>query len=79
MAYHLTEWCAFFLFLNCTIMELQKLFEKTSPSELARIREKMQEASTRDKKRLLKKVIEIEKIVLDLGFKIELKEISKII
>jgi len=59
-------------------MELQFFFENTSPSELAKIRDKMQEASTRDKKRLLKKVIEIEKIVFDLGFQIELKEISKI-
>jgi len=56
-------------------MELQKLFENTSPAELAKVRNKMQEASTRDKKRLLKKVIEIEKIVNDLGFEIELKKI----
>jgi|21_taG_2_1085346.scaffolds.fasta_scaffold05712_7 hypothetical protein len=57
---------------------LKSLFENTSPATLAKVRGKMQEASTRDKKRLLKKVIEIEKIVNDLGFKVELKEISKI-
>jgi len=57
---------------------LESLFKNTTPSTLAKVRGKMQEASTRDKKRLLKKVIEIEKIVNDLGFEIELKEISKI-
>lgn len=60
-------------------MELEKFFLALPPVELAKVRNKMQEASTRDKKRLLKKVIEIEKIVFDLGFEIELKEISKII
>lgn len=57
---------------------LENFLKNIPPSKLAKIRGKMQEASTRDKKRLLKKVIEIEKIVFDLGFKIELKEISKI-
>ena len=59
-------------------MELETFFKNIPPSELSKVRNKMQEASTRDKKRLLKKVIEIEKIVFDLGFEIELKEISKI-
>lgn len=55
-------------------MELEKLFENTSPAKLAKVRGKMQEASTRDKKRLMKKIIEIEKIVNDLGFSISLIE-----
>jgi len=53
---------------------LKTLFENTSPALLAKVRGKMQEASTRDKKRLMKKVIEIENIVNDLGFSISLIE-----
>lgn len=55
-------------------MKLQNFFQGISPAELAKVRGKMQEASTRDKKRLLKKIIEIEKIVNDLGFSISLIE-----
>lgn len=34
----------------------------------------MQEASTRDKKRLLKKVTEIQKIINDLGFEVSVSK-----
>lgn len=71
MACHFSEWCAFF---NFDRMELQKFFENIPPAKMAKVRNKMQEASTRDKKRLMKKVIEIEKIVNDLGFSISLIE-----
>jgi hypothetical protein len=42
--------------------ELYKFFENLSPVELAKLREKRQDTSTRDKNLLLKKVSEIEAI-----------------
>lgn len=62
----------FYIDLIFKFKKLEKFFSELSPSELARIRGRMQEASTRDKKRLIKKVIEIEKIVNGLGFSISL-------
>lgn len=54
--------------------ELYKFLENISPGELAKIREKRQDTSTRDKTLLLKKVAEIEDILTKLNMKISLKK-----
>lgn len=54
--------------------ELYKHIENIPPSELARLRDKEQRLSTRDKQRLLKKVAEIEEIINKRGEKIEIKK-----
>ena len=54
--------------------ELLDYFQKITPAELARLREKDQRVSTRDKERLLKKVAEIEEVVNKLGEKILIKQ-----
>ncbi|MCF0054491.1 hypothetical protein [Dyadobacter sp. CY356] len=52
--------------------EIAKLIEDITPFELARLREKRVEHSTRDKARLLVKVIEIEELLNLMGKKIEI-------
>lgn len=54
--------------------ELYNFLEKLSPAELAKIREKRQDTSTRDKSLLLKKVAEIEVILSKLNVEISLKK-----
>lgn len=54
--------------------ELYKHFENIPPAELARLRDKEQRLSTRDKQRLLKKIAEIEEILKKRGEKIEIKK-----
>ena len=54
--------------------KLYKFFESLSPAELAEIRGKRQETSTRDKSRLLKKVAEIEEILQVKKVEISLKK-----
>jgi len=53
--------------------ELHKFFENISPAELAKLRQKRQDTSTRDKAALLKKVSEIEDILQKLDVKIILE------
>ncbi len=55
--------------------ELYKFFEDLKPSELAKIREKSQETSSRDKARLLKKVAEIDEILKKKNIEISLKKV----
>lgn len=50
--------------------DLYKFFKNITPTELSRVREKRKETSTRDKERLMKKVIEIEEILLKFNAKI---------
>ncbi|SEI45732.1 hypothetical protein SAMN04487995_0886 [Dyadobacter koreensis] len=52
-----------------------KEIEGLSPFELARLRQKRVEHSTRDKARLLVKVVEIEELLNLMGKKIEVKNI----
>ncbi|WP_254562301.1 hypothetical protein [Dyadobacter diqingensis] len=56
--------------------EITKLIEETTPFELARLRQKRVEHSTRDKARLLVKVVEIEELLNLMGKKIEVKNIQ---
>jgi len=51
-------------------MEITEVIKKIRPATLARVRGKRQEASTRDKNRLLKKAKEIDCILEKLGYKI---------
>lgn len=53
--------------------ELYNFFENISPAELSKIRGKRQETSTRDKERLLKKVAEIDEILVKLNVKFTVK------
>lgn len=53
--------------------ELYIFFENISPAELSKIRGKRQETSTRDKERLLKKVAEIDEILVKLNVKFTIK------
>lgn len=55
--------------------EIAKVIESITPFELARLREKRIEHSTRDKARLLAKVSEIEEVLNLMGKKIELNNI----
>lgn len=57
--------------------ELYKLLVNMSPAELAKIRGKRQDTSTRDQVSLLKKVTEIEQILQKLGLEISLQKSSK--
>lgn len=54
--------------------KLYDLINNITPAELAKLREKRQETSTRDKKLLLNKVAEIEEIIQKLNFEISLKK-----
>ncbi|PWN59999.1 hypothetical protein [Chryseobacterium oncorhynchi] len=54
--------------------ELYKFFENISPAELAKLRQKRQDTSTRDKATLLKKVSEIEEILSKLNVEIFLNK-----
>ena len=54
--------------------EIYKLLENISPAELAKLRNKRQDTSTRDKASLLKKVSEIEDILQKLDVEITLKK-----
>lgn len=56
--------------------DLKDHIEKISPAELARLREKDQRLSSRDKALLLKKVVEIEKILNKRGEKIIVKKVE---
>lgn len=56
--------------------EITKLIEDTAPFELARLRGKRVEHSSRDKVRLLAKVAEIEEVLNLLGKKIDVKNIQ---
>ena len=53
---------------------LLNTIKNTSPSELAKIRGRRIETSTRDKKRLLTKVAQIQSIIEKLGYEIEIKK-----
>ena len=55
--------------------QLREEIENISPFELARLREKRVEHSTRDKARFLVKVTEIEEVLNLMGKKIEIKDI----
>lgn len=55
--------------------EISKIIEGITPFELARLREKRVEHSTRDKARLLAKVSEIEEVLCLMGKKIEIKNV----
>ncbi|WP_165940210.1 hypothetical protein [Dyadobacter psychrotolerans] len=55
--------------------EITKVIESITPFELARLRDKRVEHSTRDKARLLAKVSEIEEVLNLMGKKIEIKNI----
>lgn len=55
--------------------EIREEIEAISPFELARLRQKRVEHSTRDKARLLVKVVEIEELLNLMGKKIEVKDI----
>ncbi|WP_159479800.1 hypothetical protein [Chryseobacterium sp. 18068] len=54
--------------------ELYKFFGNISPAELAKVRDKRQDTSTRDKASLLKKVSEIEQILEKLNIEISLNK-----
>lgn len=54
--------------------KLYDLINNITPAELAKIRNKRQETSTRDKKLLLNKVAEIEEVIQMLNFEISLKK-----
>lgn len=53
--------------------EIYKFFENISPAELAKLRNKRQDTSTRDKTSLLKKISEIEEILSKLNVEVSLK------
>jgi hypothetical protein len=55
--------------------ELKEQIENITPFELARLRGKRVDHSTRDKNNLLKKIDEIEEIMQQVGKKIEVKNI----
>lgn len=55
--------------------ELYEFIKGLTPSELAKIRGKRQDTSTRDKNLLLKKVAEIEEILQKKSVKISLKKV----
>jgi hypothetical protein len=55
--------------------ELKNAIEEIAPFQLARLRGKRVELSSRDKKQLLTKVAEIEEILSQVGKKIEVKNI----
>jgi len=55
--------------------ELKEQIENITPFELARLRGKRVDHSTRDKNNLLKKIDEIEEILKQVGKKIEVKNI----
>ncbi|MCF0059844.1 hypothetical protein [Dyadobacter sp. CY356] len=55
--------------------ELINAIEDIAPFQLARLRGKRVELSSRDKKQLLTKVAEIEEILNQVGKKIEVKNI----
>lgn len=61
-------------------MKPSKLIKKTSPAALSEVRREItgkafrQEHSTRDKKRLLKQIEEIEKIITRLGYQIKINK-----
>lgn len=55
--------------------ELKNAIEDIAPFQLARLRGKRVELSSRDKKQLLTKVAEIEEILSQMGKKIEVKNI----
>ena len=57
--------------------DFYKFFENISPAELAKIRGKRQDTSTRDKNLLLKKVEEIQEILKKLDVEISLKKSIK--
>lgn len=57
-----------------TESELYKFFENITPAELAKLRSKRQDTSTRDKASFLKKVSEIEEILSKLNVEISLKK-----
>lgn len=54
--------------------ELSDLFKNITPAELAKLREKRQDTSTRDKNSLVKKVVEIEEVLQKLNIEISLKK-----
>ena len=54
--------------------EIYKLLVNISPAELAKLRNKRQDTSTRDKASLLKKVSEIEQILEKLNIEISLNK-----
>ena len=54
--------------------EFYKFFENISPAELAKLRGRRQDTSTRDKTSLLKKVSEIEEILSKLNVEISFKK-----
>lgn len=53
---------------------LYKFFEDMPPAELAKLRGKRQDTSTRDKNTLLKKISEIEEILSKENIEISLKK-----
>lgn len=61
-------------------MKLSSIIHQTSPARLSEVRREItgkafrQEHSTRDKKKLLKQIEEIEQIVKALGYKIEVRQ-----
>lgn len=57
--------------------KLYKFFENISPAELAKLRGKRQDTSTRDKKILLSKIAEIENILEKWDVEISLKKNEK--
>lgn len=57
--------------------KLYKFFENITPAELAKLRGKRQDTSTRDKKVLLNRIAEIENILVELKVEIDLKKIKK--
>ncbi|MEN5058878.1 hypothetical protein [Sphingobacterium kitahiroshimense] len=54
--------------------ELYKCFDGITPAELAKLRGKRQETSTRDKANFLKKITEIEDILKKLNINITLEK-----
>lgn len=57
--------------------ELYKFFNDLPPAELAKLREKRQDTSTRDKNLFLKKVAEIEEVLNKKNIEISLKKSDK--
>ena len=55
-------------------MELQDLINSCPPSQLSKILGRRVETSTRDKKRFMDKVAQIEHVVDKLGYVIQIKE-----
>lgn len=56
---------------------LYKFFNEIAPADLAKLREKRQDTSTRDKKIWLNKVAEIEEILAKKNIEISLKKFEK--